>query len=160
LGGFTVSGLGIDDSVVGNVVSQSGISVAGVGITDSEGETSVSEGFLAFPGRKLPIPGRNLLVPRRVKGIKARKSNKGAGVPFYDSIATYDTGLFYDDPSSPQPTRKRMAKVKLGLKNLTPDQKIDLANTIKTAMTGNANFTTPNPTLAAYGTLITTAQDC
>jgi hypothetical protein len=25
-------------------------------------------------------------------------------------------------------------------------------------MTGNANFTTPNPTLAAYGTLITTAQ--
>jgi len=53
-----------------------------------------------------------------------------------------------------------MAKVKLGLKELTADQKIDQANTIKTAMTGNANFTTPNPTLAAYGTLITTAQDC
>jgi hypothetical protein len=33
-----------------------------------------------------------------------------------------------------------MSKVKLGLKNLTPDQKIDLANTIKTAMTGNASF--------------------
>ncbi len=79
-------------------------------------------------------------------------------MPFYDSIATYDSGLFYDDPSSPQPNRRRMAKVKLGLKNLTPDQKIDQANTIKTAMTGNANFTTPNPTLAAYGTLITTAQ--
>src|ERR1051326_251650 len=89
---------------------------------------------------------------------KQPKSNKGAGVPFYDSIATYDSGLFYDDPSSPQPNRRRMAKVKLGLKNLTPDQKIDLANTIKTAMTGNANFTTPNPTLAAYGTLITTGQ--
>jgi hypothetical protein len=51
-----------------------------------------------------------------------------------------------------------MSKVKLGLKNLTPDQKIDLANTIKTAMTGNANFTTPNPTLAAYGTMIANAQ--
>jgi len=63
----------------------------------------------------------------------------------------------YDDPSSPQPTRKKMAKVKLGLKELSPDQKVDLANTIKTA--GNANFPTPNPTLAAYGTLITTAQD-
>jgi hypothetical protein len=50
-----------------------------------------------------------------------------------------------------------MAKVKLGLKNLTRDEKIDQANTIKTAMTGNANFTTPNPTLASYGTLITTA---
>jgi hypothetical protein len=33
-----------------------------------------------------------------------------------------------------------MAKVKLGLQKLTPDQKIDQANTIKTAMTGNANF--------------------
>jgi len=53
-----------------------------------------------------------------------------------------------------------MAKVKLGLKELSPDQKVDLANTIKTPMTGNANFTTPNPTLAAYGTLITTAQVC
>jgi hypothetical protein len=53
-----------------------------------------------------------------------------------------------------------MAKVKLGLRELTPDERVDLANTIKTAMTGNANFTTPNPTLAAYGTLITTAQVC
>jgi hypothetical protein len=112
---------------------------------------------LAFPGRKSPIPARNLLFPSRAAGIKGRKSNKGAGVPFYDSIATYDTRLFYDDPSSPHPTRKKMAKVKLGLKNLTRDEKIDQANTIKTAMTGNANFTTPNPTLASYGTLITTA---
>jgi hypothetical protein len=34
---------------------------------------------------------------------------------------------------------------------ITPDQKVDLGNTIKTAMSGNANFTTPNPTLAALG---------
>lgn len=33
-----------------------------------------------------------------------------------------------------------MAKVKLGLKDLNPDELIDLALTIKTAMTGNANF--------------------
>ena len=101
-----------------------------------------------------------MLIAGRFPGIKTRKSNKGAGVPFYDSIATYDSGLSYDDPSSPQPTRKKMAKIKLGLQKLTPDQKVDLANTIKTAITGNANFTTPNPTLAAYGTLITMAQDC
>ena len=51
-----------------------------------------------------------------------------------------------------------MAKPKLGLGNLTDDQIIALANTIKTAMTGNVNFTTPNPTLASIGTAITTAQ--
>ena len=51
-----------------------------------------------------------------------------------------------------------MAKVKLGLKELSPDQKVDLANTIKTAMTGNANFTTPNPPLATIATLTTNAQ--
>jgi len=79
-------------------------------------------------------------------------------VPFYDSSASYDSGLMYDDPSSPQPNRRRMAKVKLGLQKLTPDQKVDLANTIKTAMTGNANFPTPNPPLATIATLITSAQ--
>jgi hypothetical protein len=108
----------------------------------------------AIPGRETAFPGRIFAFPRRnfafvTHGLlsagtvfcdKRRKSNKGAGVPFYDSIATYDTGLFYDDPSSPQPNRRRMSKVKLGLKNLTRDEKIDQANTIKTGMTGNANF--------------------
>ena len=51
-----------------------------------------------------------------------------------------------------------MAKVKLGLSRLGPDDLVALANTIKTAMTGNANFTTPNPSLASLTTLITTAQ--
>jgi hypothetical protein len=94
---------------------------------------------------------------RRHSRHKRRKSNKGAGVAFYDSTVTYDSGLFYDDPSSPQPNRRKMAKVKLGLRNLTPDEKVELANTIKTAMTGNANFTTPNPTLTSHGTMITTS---
>lgn len=51
-----------------------------------------------------------------------------------------------------------MSKVKLGLSRLSPDELVALANTIKTAMTGNANFTTPNPTLTALGTLVTAAQ--
>ena len=51
-----------------------------------------------------------------------------------------------------------MAKPKLGLKNQTPDQIVATALTIKTAMTGNANFLTPNPSLTTVGTLVTTAQ--
>ena len=51
-----------------------------------------------------------------------------------------------------------MAKVKLGLNGLTPDELVAFASVVKTAMTGNANFTTPNPTLAALNTLITALQ--
>ena len=51
-----------------------------------------------------------------------------------------------------------MAKVKLGLDGLNPEDKIAQALTIKTSMTGNANFTTPNPPLATYNTSITTSQ--
>ena len=40
-----------------------------------------------------------------------------------------------------------MAKVKLALKGLTRDQLADKGDTIKTALTGNANFRTPNPPL-------------
>jgi hypothetical protein len=50
-----------------------------------------------------------------------------------------------------------MAKVKLDLKALNPDATVALANTIKTAMTGNSNFGTPNPTLVLLGTDITAA---
>jgi hypothetical protein len=58
----------------------------------------------------------------------------------------------------PQPTRKKMAKVKLNLASLTDEQLLQKANDIKTAMTGNATFATPVPTLTVLGTLITTAQ--
>jgi len=50
-----------------------------------------------------------------------------------------------------------MAKVKVGLKNLSREQIADKIDTVKTAMTGNANFTTPNPLLTTLGTLI---EDC
>ncbi len=58
----------------------------------------------------------------------------------YDSGATFDSGLFYDQPEPPTSTRKRMAKPKLNLASLTPEATITLANNIKTAMTGNPNF--------------------
>ena len=48
-------------------------------------------------------------------------------------------------------------KVKLGLDRLNPQEKVALARQIVTAMTGNANFTTPNPTLASVTTLANTA---
>jgi hypothetical protein len=117
--------LGFTEIQLGNGVSKGQFIVSGLGTANSERGFGVS-------GSESPIPGRILLSPRRVTGIKTRKSNKGAGVPFYDSIASYDSGLMYDDPSSPQPNRRRMAKVKLGLKNLTADQKVDQANTMHT----------------------------
>lgn len=51
-----------------------------------------------------------------------------------------------------------MAKVKLSLSGMADADILQLATNIKTAMTGNAAFTTPVPTLTALGTLITTAQ--
>ena len=51
-----------------------------------------------------------------------------------------------------------MAKVRLSLNHLNAEDLVTFANTVRTAMTGNANFTTPNPTLAAFGTLITTTS--
>src|ERR1043166_4376988 len=60
-------------------------------------------------------------------------------------------------PPTPTAT-KPMAKVKLGLDKLTPDELVALANRIKAAMTDNANFPMPNPPLAGLGTLIMTLQ--
>jgi hypothetical protein len=68
---------------------------------------------------------------------------------------TYDSGVLYDAPDLPQPPRKRMAQISLGLARLSVADLLQVANNIKTAMTGNTNFTTPNPALTAIGTLIT-----
>lgn len=48
-----------------------------------------------------------------------------------------------------------MAQTKLNLGRLNIQQLLQSANNIKTAMTGNANFTAPIPPLATIGTLIT-----
>ena len=77
----------------------------------------------------------------------------------YDAPSlTYDSGALYDDSGLPQPNKKRMAKVKLNLSTLGDDQLLQKANDLKTALTGNANFTTPLPALASVATLITTGQ--
>jgi hypothetical protein len=74
----------------------------------------------------------------------------------YDT-SFYDSGEFYDAMPAPAAERYPMSKVKLNLKELTPDELVSFANQIVTAMTGNANFTTPNPTLASITTLKNTA---
>ena len=69
---------------------------------------------------------------------------------------TYDSGVLYDEPD-PSPTpRRHMSKIKLNLSSLNIEQKVTFGSNIKTAMTGNATFPTPNPTLPNYGTAITT----
>src|SRR5882724_6696174 len=77
----------------------------------------------------------------------------------YDSPGLlYDSGVLYDSVPAPQPTRKRMAKVRIGLKGLSREQIADKNDAVKAAMTGNANFTTPDPSLAALGTAGTTLR--
>ena len=66
---------------------------------------------------------------------------------FYDSSATYDSGLRYDEVT-PNP-KKKMAKPKLELKKKTDAELGPYGESIVTAMTGNANFTTPTPALGA-----------
>jgi hypothetical protein len=51
-----------------------------------------------------------------------------------------------------------MAKVKVGIKGFSREQIADKLATVKTAMTGNANFTTPNPPLTALTTAETTLR--
>jgi hypothetical protein len=70
----------------------------------------------------------------------------------------FDSGALYDDASASQPTRKRMAKVRVGLRGLSREQIADKIDTVKTAMTGNANFTTPNPSLTTLGAAGTTLR--
>ena len=56
-------------------------------------------------------------------------------------------GFFYDMTGGVPNPHKPMAKPKLTLKDLSLLQKIQKANDIVTALTGNASYTTPNPTL-------------
>ena len=56
-----------------------------------------------------------------------------------------------DLPPSPSSGKKgKMAKVKLSLQNLTDDELLSLARAHISSMAGNANFTTPSPSAAAY----------
>jgi hypothetical protein len=76
----------------------------------------------------------------------------------YDTSGlTYDSGVLYDAVVPPVTIKKRMSQVSLNLSQLNIAALLQKANNIKTAMTGNANFTTPNPTVTEIGTLITNA---
>jgi len=69
-----------------------------------------------------------------------------------------DSGLFMDDDSGPATKRNKMAKVVVGISGLTDLQVIARANELNAGMTGNVNITTPDPTVIAYGLLITNAE--
>ncbi|MEY4917573.1 MAG: hypothetical protein RL616_1486 [Verrucomicrobiota bacterium] len=79
---------------------------------------------------------------------------------FYDTPSlTYDSGAVFDDSSPlPQLLSKSMAKVKFTLKGVSDTDTLQTCNSLKTALTGNANFTTPSPSLATFGSKITSAQ--
>jgi len=73
---------------------------------------------------------------------------------------TFDSGLFYDEPVPPPVTeRKRMAKVKLNLKDKTDSELYEFAQQHIAAMTGNVNFTAPEPLAPAFLTLVTNYND-
>lgn len=66
-----------------------------------------------------------------------------------DPSVFYDMpGFFYDMPEENGPRKRHpMAKPKLELKGLAPLQKVQKTEDLVTATTGNANFTTPTPSL-------------
>jgi hypothetical protein len=97
--------------------------------------------------KKPHFPEKRLATSALPEHKAAQNINPNAGMAFYDTPA-----------SASQPTRKRMAKVKVGLRGLSREQIADKLDTVKTAMTGNANFTTPNPPLTTLGTASTTLR--
>lgn len=68
----------------------------------------------------------------------------------YDSGITYDSGVLYDAVSVPPPRKKPMAKVKLNLRFKNDSEILTFSQQHIAAMAGNANFTTPVPTIVAF----------
>jgi hypothetical protein len=82
-------------------------------------------------------------------------------VEYFDTPGlTYDSGHTYASAVVPPTDHTKMPKikVKLNLDRLTDEQLIQKAKAIKLAMTGNANFPSPVPTVPNMNTLITTAE--
>ena len=77
---------------------------------------------------------------------------KGKIVADYDSpTSTYDSGLTYDATPLPKPfKRMQKIKVKLELNSKSDADLLTYAQAHETAMTGNANFTTPLPAVTAF----------
>ncbi len=95
----------------------------------------------------------------RVK-IETETTNKDKVVANYDSAGVlYDSGILYDATPLPQPP-KRMpkAKVKLNLSGKSDANLSAFAQAHITAMTSNANFTTPLPSAANVTAALTPFQ--
>ncbi len=71
----------------------------------------------------------------------------------FDSGVRFDSGARYDDANPEPPTSTTMKYIKLGLSDLNVDGKVAQGNAIKTGMTGNINFPSPNPTPGTLGTV-------
>jgi hypothetical protein len=111
-----------------------------------EGFLGKSQGFPAFSqGKIVGSEGKNGFA-------KAKKCKKSRFLMFFEEKRL--AGRLHA-VSPPPPERKRMAKVKVGVKGLSRDQLADKGDAIKTAMTGNASFSTPNPPLTTIGTQVT-----
>lgn len=83
-------------------------------------------------------------------------------MPYYDDpsgLTRYDSpGIYYDNFSPPEESNKPMATIAVGLSDKTQAEIVQYGIDVHTALTGNANVTTPNPSLVALQTLITAAQ--
>jgi hypothetical protein len=73
----------------------------------------------------------------------------------YDVGMRWDGGYVYDGPPEP---RSHMDQIKFSASSLPEPEVISTAKTVHTKMTGNSNFTTPNPTLVALQAAIDAAE--
>lgn len=74
----------------------------------------------------------------------------------YDSIPAvyFDSGVTYDDEPAPLPTpHTRMAKIRRDWSKMNRAERITFAQTVSTALTGNAAFAALNPTAAQFAAL-------
>jgi hypothetical protein len=101
------------------------------------------------------MAGRRRVVPDIGSALH---ETTGAGVAKYDSGVLYDSGATYDSPPEPTSKRKKMAKPKLNLSELTYEEMLTLATAIHTAMNANPLFPNPNPLMTVLAALITAAQ--
>jgi hypothetical protein len=78
----------------------------------------------------------------------------------YDEAGVFDDDprVFYDREPQQLERRRPMARVSLYLHRMSVPERLAFAQQVITAMTGNANFTTPSPPLAELTTLLTAAS--
>lgn len=75
----------------------------------------------------------------------------------YNSGVTYNSGARYDEVPVSQP-KKRMAQVKLELKSRSDSELGTFAAAHVAAMTGNATYATPEPSVVDFGSGLTAFQ--